>query len=116
MFTRVFSVFVIPWDAIVVEKREQFIFVLKHPFLQRPHNLRIRSPGFDCAEEPTDLWLMSLQEPCLQPETVNRRNNSLQHLSEPLPESLQFLIERISQQAIVQIPHQMYKAFLLRAL
>ncbi len=58
---------------------------------------------------------MFSQVPRLQPEPVNRRDYSLQQEAEFLPEILEFLIERIGQQTVVKVPHQMHHTFLLRA-
>src|ERR1017187_8158118 len=114
-FNSMLRIGVVPRDAVVLEEREHLESTFLEAFLVIDRDFRREAPITNGLHKAMNVLFMLVQMPSLQAEFVNRNDNAFQKPAELGSKSLEFCIERIVEQIIINVPDKMCQTLLLPA-
>ena len=111
----VLGVVVVPGNAAVIREREKRATVLQKPLFACRVGLTGELRCVEKSEERVNVGQVLSEETRLQPTTVDGLHDPLQQIRERQGDGLHLLVERVVQNRVVEISHEVHQAFLLRA-
>src|SRR5262245_17923326 len=109
-----FGIVIVPRYSIVMKEGKELFLILFKSLLQFVGDFAPKTALVQKTEETIHVFQMLPQEVCFQPAAIDSIHNGSQQRSKLKGHRLCFLVKWVVQNVIVQIPHQMYKTFLLR--
>jgi hypothetical protein len=108
-----FGIVIVPWHIVMVKKGEEPIPILIDPLLQRGADLGRALQGRHVIQKPFGGPLMFPEMSFLQAICIDGRDNLPKQRSESVGNEGQFFIERVFQNVLIYVAHQVDQTLLL---